>query len=180
MNKQLINLAKETLTILEKKSWDLIIFDEIIKKTKINTKILDVKILKKHDLLSNINRYFDSKLNKASYIVDQSSRKDMVFEMMMLRFDILQTYRKSITKIFESFRKKPRDLIFLLPSFIESMILIANLSHISIDGIKGNLKVKGLLIVYFSSFLVCSMHFSSCLVYCLFYISQYYAINYMR
>ena len=42
----------------------------------------------------------------------------------------------------------------MLPSLIESMITMAKLAKISIVGIKGNLKVKGLLVIYLSSFLV--------------------------
>ena len=78
----------------------------------------------------------------------------MIFEVVMMRFDILQIYRKPIIKIFEFFKKRPQELAFLLPSLIESMISMAGLANIPIVGIKGNLKVKGLLIIYFSSFLV--------------------------
>ena len=56
--------------------------------------------------------------------------------------------------IFDFLKKKPHELVLLLPSFIESIMLIANLANISISGLIGNLKIKGLLIVYFSSFLV--------------------------
>ena len=34
------------------------------------------------------------------------------------------------------------------------MIMMAKISNISTHGIKGNLKIKGLLVIYFSSFLV--------------------------
>ena len=77
----------------------------------------------------------------------------MIFEIMMMRFDILQIHRKAIIKIFEFFKKKPQELVFLLPSLIESMISMAGLAKIPVAGIKGNLKVKGLLVIYFSSFL---------------------------
>ena len=42
----------------------------------------------------------------------------------------------------------------ILPAFIESMIMMAKISNISLKGIKGSIKIKGLLIIYFSSFLV--------------------------
>ena len=154
MNKQLIKLAETTLLILEKKSWHSIKIDEVYKKTKIYKKNLQNKISNKRDLLRNINRYFDFKLCNTSDFVDQSTHKDMIFEVIMMRFDILQIHRKAIIKIFEFFKKKPQELIFLLPSLIESMITMAGLAKISIVGIKGNLKVKGLLVIYFSSFLV--------------------------
>ena len=72
----------------------------------------------------------------------------------MMRFDLLNLHRKSIIRIFKVFIKKPQKFIFLLPSFIESMISMSNISHIKIEGIIGNIKIKGLLIIYFATFLI--------------------------
>ena len=149
-----MKLAETTLLILEKKSWHSIKIDDVYKKTKINKKYLQNNITNKRDLLQNINHYFDFMLLKTADSVDKSTHKDMIFEVIMMRFDILQIYRKPIIKIFEFFKKRPQELLFILPSLIESMITMARLAKISIIGIKGNLKVKGLLVIYLSSFLV--------------------------
>ena len=154
MNKQLIKLAENTLLILDKKSWSSINIDEIYKKTKISKKKFQNDITNKRDLLRNINRYFDFKLINTADSFDHSTRKDMIFEVIMMRFDCLQIYRSSIINIFKFFKRRPQELVFLLHSFIESMILMANLAKIPISGLKGNVKIKGLLIIYFSSFLV--------------------------
>ena len=156
MNKQLMKLAEMTLLVLEKKSWHSIKIDDVYKKTKINKKYLQNNVTNKRDLLQNINHYFDFKLRNISDSIEKSTRKDMIFEIIMMRFDILQIHRKAIIKIFEFFKKKPQELVFLLPSLIESMIAMAGLAKIPVAGIKGNLKVKGLLVIYFSSFLVWS------------------------
>ena len=154
MDKQLIKLAETTLLVLNQKSWNSIKLDEIYKKSKINKIKLQRKIHNKLDLLSNINSYFDLQLTNSSKTVYQSSHKDMIFEVMMLRFDILQNYRKSIIRIFDGFKKKPQELLLLIPSFIESMIVITRMAKIPISGLKGNLKIKVLLVIYFLSFLV--------------------------
>ena len=154
MNKQLIKLAETTLLILEKRTWHSIKIDEIYNQINIKKKNLQNKVDNKRDLLRNINHYFDFKLRNITDSIDQSTRKDMIFEIIMMRFDILQTHRKPIIKIFEFFKKKPQELVFLLPSLIESIISMAGLAKIPVVGIKGNLKVKGLLVIYFSSFLV--------------------------
>ena len=154
MNQQLIKLAETTLLILEKRSLHSIKIDEVYNKTNINKKNLQNKVNNKRDLLRNINNYFDFKLGNIADLIDKSTRKDMIFEIIMMRFDILQIHRKSIIKIFEFFKKKPQELVFLLPSLIESIISMAGLAKIPVVGIKGNLKVKGLLVIYFSSFLV--------------------------
>ena len=154
MNKQLIKLAEITLLMLEKRSWHSIKIDEVYNETNINKKKIQNKVDNKLDLLRNINHYFDYKLLNITDSIDNSTRKDMIFEIIMMRFDILQIHRQPIIKIFEFFKKKPQELVFLLPSLIESMISMAGLAKIPIVGIKGDLKVKGLLVIYFSSFLV--------------------------
>ena len=154
MDKSLITIAETTLSLLVKKSWNVISLDEIYKKTKLSKKIFDKKITNKKHLLTNINRYFDFKVSRASKKIERSNSKDMIFELIMIRFDILQNYRNSIINIFNAFKEKPKQLLFLLPSFIESMILMANLSGIPCKGFNGGIKIKALLIVYFSSFLI--------------------------
>ena len=50
-----ISIAKKTLNLLKKKSWDEIQLEEILKKSKNNEK----KFKTKKDLLKNVNRYVD-------------------------------------------------------------------------------------------------------------------------
>tara|TARA_Y100001970_G_C14002602_1_gene734185 strand:+ start:373 stop:912 length:540 start_codon:yes stop_codon:yes gene_type:complete len=149
VEKKLIKLAENTLKISKKKSWSSITFKEIMRISGINQS----KIKNKNDILKNINRFFDFKLIKISKNIEKSSSKDMIFELMMMRFDILHSHRKSVLNFFDFFKKNPQEFVLLLPSFIESIVLLSSLGGIKRSGIKGNLQIKGLLVVYFSSFL---------------------------
>ena len=42
-----------------------------------------------------------------------------------------------------------QQLIKLLPSFLESMIISAELAAFNVNGFKGTIRLKGLMIVYF-------------------------------
>tara|TARA_Y100000590_G_C15686389_1_gene1001814 strand:+ start:1517 stop:2080 length:564 start_codon:yes stop_codon:yes gene_type:complete len=154
MDEHYIRLAEKTLAILKKKSWSTLDLKELYKFNKSDKKNLNKKIKRKTDLIINIIQYFDTKLINDSNNIDQSSSKDMIFELMMIRFDILQKHRKQIINIYSSIKNKPQEIIFIFPAFIESMIMMSKISNISIKGIKGNLKIKGLCIIYFSSFLI--------------------------
>ena len=90
MHQSNIKIAKRTLNILKNKTWDRIKLAEILKD--INLKHTSIK--NKIDLLKNINRYVDYLLNKESVSIEKSSEKDMLFEVIMMRFDILQKNRK--------------------------------------------------------------------------------------
>ena len=154
MKKLRDKIAIETLKYTLVNKWESISIDKISKKLKINKKKISNLIKNKHDLLKNINRYFDHQILESSELLEQTTSKDMIFEILMMRFDLLNLHRKSIIRIFNVFIKKPQEFIFLLPSFIESMISMSKVSNIKIDGVAGNFKIKGLLIIYFSTFLI--------------------------
>ena len=103
-------------------------------------------------LLKKINEYFDYKLSIDSKNLEQSSNKDMIFEILMMRFDILQKYRKAVISIFNSFKKRPHDLLFLLPNIIDSIVMMIGYTNISSKGVVGQLRIKGILIIYTSCF----------------------------
>ena len=150
MNKSFISIAETTLKILEKKQWDKITLDEIKKKSKV--KSFDNIVNNKFFIIKNLNHYFDYKMINDCSKIEQSNNKDMIFEVIMMRFDILQRYKKGIRSIFNSFKSKPKNLFFLLPDLLESIILMIGFTKISKTGIIGQLRIKGVFIVYISSF----------------------------
>ena len=139
-------VARRTLKILTKKSLKKITFEEVIKTIK------DTNIKSKIDLLKNINRYVDDALIAQMKKLEISSTKDMLFEVLMARFDILQQNRKSFLEIYKGFKKSPQYFIQLLPSFLESMIITAELANYNVNGLKGSIRLKGLMVVYFVTF----------------------------
>lgn len=141
-------IAEKTLGILSKKSWSAISLEQVLKNTK-NNKI-DIK--SKFDLLKNINRYVDDILIHKMKSLENSSTKDMLFEVIMGRFDILELNRKSFLEIYKVLKKNPQYFIKLLPSFLESMIITAELSNYNVNGVKGAIRLKGLILVYFITF----------------------------
>jgi len=149
MNKENINIAIKTLKLLKKKSWGEIRLEEIMKNSKKHTKSIKTK----NDLLKNINRYVDYLLKKETSFIEKSSTKDMLFEVIMTRFDVLQKYRNSFLTLFEFIKSKPQKSIILIPSFLESMFLTASLANIEIKGIKGSLTIKGIFIIYIATYL---------------------------
>ena len=152
MHKDLKKIAEITLKLLNNKSWVILSLQEVKQKSKV--KSFDELIKSKQELLNNINSYFDSCLSMQIKNLEDSSRKDMIFEILMIRFDILQDNRKAIISIFKSFKNKPQELIFLLPEILDSIVSITSYAKISNKGIAGQIKIKGILIVYISTFLV--------------------------
>ena len=150
MTKDDKKIAESALILLKSKNWrDLTLF-AIKKKSKV--KKFNKLIKNKNTVIKKINKYFDYILFLKLKNIEQSNNKDMIFEILMMRFDILQKYRKGVISIFTSFRSKPQNLVFLLPSIIDSIVLMVNCTNISSKGILGQLKIKGILLIYISSF----------------------------
>jgi len=70
----------------------------------------------------------------------------------MMRFDILQQNRLSFIKIFDSLKKSPKTILNLFPSFLESMIVTAELANFNVNGLRGSIRLKGLFIIYLITF----------------------------
>ena len=147
-------IAKQTLKLLISAEWNSISLDKICNNLNLDKKKMLKYIKNKHDLIRNINKYFDEEMLINIKKIDESTQRDMIFEIMMLRFDLLNRYRKSILRIFNIFKYQPKNFVMLLPSFINSIALMASAANIETKGIKGNIKLKGILIVYFSTFLI--------------------------
>ncbi len=142
MQKNKIAIVKKTLLLLENNSWDKISLSKILDKKK------DISIKKKEDILTNINKYFDYLLKENLVSLEKSSSKDMLFEVIMARLDIINLHRKSIKNLIKYFFSRPHVFIKILPSFLDSILLMLTLSDIDISGPKGIPKIKITLILY--------------------------------
>lgn len=152
MKKNLKIIAKTTLKLLSKKSVNSLSLNEVKKISQV--KSFDKYIKSKKVLLNNISFYFDNILSLRIKNLENSNHKDMIFEIMMMRFDILQDNRKAILSIFKSLQKSPKLIIFLLPQVLDSLVLMLGYAKITTQGLKGQIKIKGILIIYISTFLV--------------------------
>ena len=136
-----ILIAKKTLKLLEVNSWTKISFSKIVNNKNNNIK-------NKKDLITNVNRYFDFLLKENLISLENSSTKDMLFEVLMARLDILNIHRKSIQNLIKYFSSNPHKFILHFPSILESVILMSTLSNVNISGIQGITKLKSIFILY--------------------------------
>ena len=141
-------IAEQTLNILKKKSWNTLSLEQILKSVKVKKTYMKNKF----DLLKAIGKYVDYLLINKTKSLENSSSKDMLFEVFMARFDILEANRKAFLEIYKILKKNPQQFLKLLPIFLESMIITAELSKFKVNGIKGTIRLKGLLLIYFITF----------------------------
>ena len=128
-------IAEKTLHLLRTNEWESISIEMICRKLKLSKKKIPSDINNKNDLIKNINKYIDDLIIVKIKSIEQSSPQDMIFEIFMLRFDLLNRYRFSIMKIFKVFKKNPEYFIIFLPFFITSIEMMAKFSNIRTKGI---------------------------------------------
>ena len=141
-------IAQQTLIILKKKSWNTFSLEQILKNVKVKKNYIKTKF----DLLKTISKYVDYQLINKMKSLENSSSKDMLFEVLMARFDILEENRKAFLEVYKILKKNPQYFIKLLPTFLESMIVTAELSKYKVNGLKGTIRLKGLMLLYFITF----------------------------
>ena len=143
-------IAEITLKKLANKSWSKLSLDDVLTKSIKKKKIINTK----NDLLKNLNRYVDSILIEKTKYLENSTTKDMLFEVLMTRFDVLQENRISFINIYNALKKSPKNILNLFPSFLESMIVTAELANFNVNGFKGSIRLKGILIIYLITFYI--------------------------
>jgi len=141
-------IAEITLKKLANKSWSKLSLDDVLTKSIKKKKIINTK----NDLLKNLNRYVDSILIEKTKYLENSTTKDMLFEVLMMRFDVLQENRISFINIYNALKKSPKNILNLFPSFLESMIVTAELANFNVNGLKGSIRLKGIFIIYLITF----------------------------
>ncbi|PPR47683.1 MAG: hypothetical protein CFH19_00293 [Alphaproteobacteria bacterium MarineAlpha5_Bin9] len=146
-------VAEKTLFLLDKYDFNKITVSMVLKSLK-KKKNNNFQIKDKIYLLKSINNYFDKKLIKISESIEKSTTKDMIFELLMVRFDILNEHRSAVIKIYEYFKKNPNFFVSLLPDFINSIDLITSIAKMKKNKKSLNfIKLNGLLVIYFAAFL---------------------------
>ena len=105
-------IAQQTLKLLKLRKWKSISIDNICKNLKISKKKIPKNIKSKNDLLKNINPYFVDCMLVEVKSLEKSSSRDMIFEIYMLRFDLLNNYRISVLNIFAIFKKNPKKFMY--------------------------------------------------------------------
>ena len=143
MNQNKISLAKKTLKYLEKDK----LRDINIKNFLSNTKVRGMN--NKIDLILNIIDFFDFLLKKNLVNIEKSSQRDMLFEILMARYDILNEYRTSVKNIINYFLSRPHNALKLIPKLVESKILIATFANVNLNGVQGVVKIKIIFALYY-------------------------------
>lgn len=161
-------MPKNTMTVVEKSlkdravdgalslaasmGWDVVSLTDIADEADVSLAELSELFDDKTDILVAYGKRIDRKvLENVGANSPQDVPRDRLFEILMERFDILNDDREAALSILSSFRLDPKQAVISLPHLGRSMAWMLEAAGIETSGIKGAVRVAGLVAVYLNA-----------------------------
>lgn len=132
--------------------WDMVTMTDIAEEAQVSLADLSDHFDDKSDILVTYGRRIDRKVLEAvgAASPDETPR-DRLFEILMERFDLLNDDKESIISILSSFKLDPKQAVISLPHLGRSMAWTLEAAGIETTGIKGAIRVAGLVGFYLNA-----------------------------
>ena len=109
----------------------------------------------KNQVLAAFSRRVDlAVLSSVNFAREEETARDRLFEVIMRRFDVLLPYKHGLRAVISSFRREPISGFCSCARIHASMRLMLETAGLSSTGFDGELKARGLTIIYANSFRV--------------------------
>lgn len=140
------------LDLAARMGWDMITLTDIADKAHVSLAELSDHFDDKSDVLVAYGRRIDRKVLEAvgTASPDETPR-DRLFEILMERFDLLDDDKEALVSILASFKLDPKQAVISLPHLGRSMAWMLEAAGVEISGIKGAIRVAGLVGVYLNA-----------------------------
>ena len=147
-------LIKEAFVVIERVGWDKFSLLDLLKKEKITEKEVNSFFKNKSDVIDKFSIMIDSVVESKINIDDFriSSKKDNLFELIMIRLEEMKIYKKSLKKIIESAKKKPTLLSRISNNVMNTMDFYLELTSCYNDTPIDFLKKNTLFFIYSFAF----------------------------
>lgn len=153
------NETKEKILVLafqylNEVGWNNFSYTEFSKKKKINIERVNFFFEDKTFLLKEFISFIDEQVIKelANEKLEKDQVKDNIFEVLMIRFEKLQPYKKGLKSIFPILKKRPKLLNAVAQQLFSSMDLVLEISMAKKGFIFNKFALNGLFLIYVNAF----------------------------
>jgi AcrR family transcriptional regulator len=77
--------------------------------------------------------------------------RDRLFDVLMRRFDVMQPHKEALATILQDLTRDPLAALCALPRWRRSMTVMLEAAGLSAEGLRGQLRVKGLSALYLAT-----------------------------
>ncbi len=129
--------------------WSLVTFEQIIEKAGISIDDAREYFDDKSDILVAYGRKIDRAMVENVGALDTTaSHRELIFDVLMERFDIVNENRAAVVSIVNSFKSDPKQAVLSLPHLGRSMSRVLELCEISTEGLIGCARVTAVIGIY--------------------------------
>ena len=127
--------------------------EEVGEKTAMSPILVSNHYPAKSAILSTFERYIDAQvLAEEIHFTDQDTPRDRIFEVLMLRLEMIQKYKTALSRICKELPLDPLSIFATGPTLLLSMSKMLNASGQLKNGLLGVAQAHGLLAIWASSF----------------------------
>jgi AcrR family transcriptional regulator len=103
-------------------------------------------------ILGGVVRTFDEAVLKGteSALASEPAR-DRLFDVLMRRFDAMQPHKEALATILQDLTRDPVAALCTLPQLRRSMTIMLEAASLSAEGLRGQLRIKGLSALYLTT-----------------------------
>ena len=143
------SLRRALLDLVETQGWIDLSFAEIAEQAGVPIAEAHRIYSSKTAILLGLTRSIDERiLNSLAMDPLEGSAKDRLFDIVMRRFDVLKADRNAYRRLMRQLPATPNAFAALLCQLRRSLSLTLETAGISASGLKGALRLKGLLAIY--------------------------------
>ena len=150
LNKNIISAALECAAT---DGWGKCSMADIADHAGISEDELRIIFPEKQDILAAFSRMVDEQVreNMSGGVDAELTHRDILFDVMMERFDILNDYRDGLIAVLEAVKCDPKMAVGGIPQIGRSMADMLSVAEIDASGLFGAMKATGLMAVYFDT-----------------------------
>jgi ubiquinone biosynthesis protein COQ9 len=142
-------LRRALLELVETQGWIDLSFAEIAEKAGVPIAEAHRIYPSKTAVLLGLTRAIDERiLNSLATDPLEGTPKDRLFDIVMRRFDVLKTDREAYRRLMRQLPATPSAFAAVVYQLRRSLSLTLETAGISASGLKGALRLKGLLAIY--------------------------------
>ena len=150
------NLVKSSFNIIEKSGWQSFSLQKLSDTERIP--INEIKIFFKSEItiLNEFSKMIDIKVEKSFDYEEltNTSVKDNLFELIMLRLEFMQPYRNALKSIKNSFKSDPQVAKSVAKNVMNSLDFYLELTNAFNDSFLDIFKKKSIFLIYSYIFMI--------------------------
>jgi AcrR family transcriptional regulator len=144
-------MTAAALALASERGWRAITLSQIAERANVSLFDAYRSVPNKTVLLFRLIEHSDRAVLSGGAATMTDSARDRLFEVLMRRFDSLQSRRQGAVAILRDLQLDVAAMLCLLPRFASSMAWMLETAGLPSVGLAGSLRIKGLALVYLNA-----------------------------